>query len=125
VSDREQDIAMAATDGTHIVDSCIQSLMDLTNRSGGFPDSASIRDRVLATLALVGHDAAAAAQGKRVLEETLRTKANLLAAGAPEAARVLMQAYRIATTTFPGEIQSAPRGGLPVRVSDGSAVRRL
>ena len=90
---------MTATDRTQAVDSCIQSLMDLADRSGGFPEAGSVQQVVLATLEIVGKDAVEPTKGRTMLEDSLLTKANLVAPAAPEVAGVLMQAYQVTATS--------------------------
>ncbi|WP_027802713.1 hypothetical protein [Paraburkholderia dilworthii] len=88
---------MTAANRTQVVDYCIRSLMDLADRSGGFPDMGSTQEVVHETLKRAGHDAAELTR-KTMLCDSLLTEANLVAPAAPEVASVLMQAYQVTTT---------------------------
>ena len=99
---KDLDLTMTAADCTEVVDSCIQSLMELASRSDGYPDVQSIYDVISEILERVGNNAGESALGKGLLAHSLRTKANLVAPAAPELAGVLMKAYQVTTSAQSG-----------------------
>ncbi|WP_250502084.1 hypothetical protein [Caballeronia sp. AZ7_KS35] len=99
---KDLDLTMTAANCTEVVDSCIQSLMELASRSAGYPDTQSIHDVISEALERVGNNVGETALGKGLLEHSLRTKANLVAPAAPEVAGVLMKAYHVTTSAWSG-----------------------
>lgn len=86
-----------SADRRQAVDACIELLVELAGTFPGELEERSIHTVVQQALGQMAQDGDGATDGRTMLEDSLRTNANLLAPDSPEAAEVLMRAYTVTT----------------------------